>query len=112
MHAPAAAKTWVVAEFPSGEALTGAARQLREKGYQDLDTHSPYPLHEGDEALGLGRSFVPVIALLGALAGLAIGYGLQWYANAFDWPIDIGGRPPHAVPAMIPITFESMVLGA
>ncbi len=104
-------KTWVLAEFSSGEKLCEAATAMRGKGYDDLDIHSPYPLHGGDEALGLKRPFISKIALGGALAGFASGYGLQLFSNAIDFAINVGGRPAHSWPTYIPIAFEGTVLG-
>jgi hypothetical protein len=48
--------------------------------------------------------------LVGGLAGASFGYLVQFLTNAVDWPINIGGRPPHSAPAFVPITFESGVL--
>ena len=31
---------------------------------------------------------------------------------AIDWPINVGGRPPHSPPAFIPVTFELGILFA
>ncbi len=42
--------------------------------------------------------------------GAATGYFIQWYMVAFDFPINVGGRPPHSAPAFIPVTFELGVL--
>jgi hypothetical protein len=107
---PSKERTWVVAEFGDGPALLQAALAMRERGYADVDTHSPYPLHGGEAALGLRRSRVPLIAGAGALAGLLTGYGLQVFSNAIDWAINVGGRPPHSPPTNVPITFELTVL--
>jgi Protein of unknown function (DUF3341) len=102
----------VLGEFPDEAALCGAARRMRELGYRDLDAHSPVPVHGIDEALGLPRSPVPLIALAGALAGGSGGYLMQWWMNAHDYVINVGGRLPHAAPAFVPITFETAVLTA
>jgi hypothetical protein len=32
--------------------------------------------------------------------------------NAYDYPLDVGGRPPHMPSAFVPITFEMAVLAA
>jgi hypothetical protein len=109
-HAAPVGKTYVLARFESGEALVDACYKVREKGFESIDTHSPYPLHGGDEALGLGRSRVPRIALAGGLTGMFGGYLMMVYMNAWNWPINVGGRPPHAPPSFIPITFETTVL--
>ncbi|HYV49280.1 MAG TPA: quinol:electron acceptor oxidoreductase subunit ActD, partial [Myxococcaceae bacterium] len=53
---PKPRKLWTVAEFATAEALLGAVRAVRERGHQDVDTYSPYPLHHGSEALGLKKS--------------------------------------------------------
>lgn len=105
-------KRYVLAEFGAETALLGAARTLRESGFRALDIHSPYPLHGADEALGLGRSKVPLVALIGGLVGAVSGYVLQWWTVGVDWPLNVGGRPPHSAPAFIPVTFELGVLFA
>lgn len=102
--------TWIVGEFPSVESLAAAGRALRQKGYTKLDAYSPFPLHGIEEALGLPRSKVPLVAGTGAAIGLATGYLLQWYLNAVEYPINVGGRPIHSPPANIPVTFELGIL--
>jgi Protein of unknown function (DUF3341) len=103
-------RTYVLAQFPTGEALVEACYKVREKGFESIDTHSPYPLHGGDEALGLGRSRIPRVALAGGLAGMFGGYLMMVYMNAVNWPLNVGGRPPQSAPSFIPITFETTVL--
>jgi hypothetical protein len=105
-------KAFVLAEFEREGALLDAARTLRAAGHAGLDVHSPYPLHGADEALGLRRSTVPLVALVAGVGGAAAGYLLQWYVNAFAWPLNVGNRPPHSAPAFIPVTFELGVLFA
>jgi len=103
-------RSYVVAEFASEDAILGAARTLRGQGLAELDLHSPVPLHGADEALGLKRSVVPRIALTAGIIGAVTGYFIQWYMVAYDFPINVGGRPPHSAPAFIPVTFELGVL--
>lgn len=105
-------KAYVLAEFEREQALLDAARKLREKGHAGLDIHSPYPIHGTDEALGLRRSTVPLVALAAGVTGAATGYFIQWYMVAYDWPLNVGNRPPHSPPAFIPVTFELGVLFA
>jgi hypothetical protein len=96
-------------EFRSPEALVGAVERLKELGYTRVDAYTPFPVHELDPPL-TRRSLVPLIMLVAGLSGAAIGYGIQWWCNAIDLPINVGGRPLASVPALIPITFESGVL--
>ncbi len=103
-------KALVLGEFEREQALYEATRALRARGDAQLDIHSPYPLHEADEALGLKRSTVPLVALIGGVTGALTGYLIQWYTVGFDWPLNVGGRPPHSAPAFIPVTFELGVL--
>jgi hypothetical protein len=37
---------------------------------------------------------------------------MEWYAMAFDYPINIGGKPFNSWPMFIPVTFELTILGA
>src|SRR5262249_50352474 len=101
---------WILGEFSTPSALLKAVEQLRREGLDRLDTYSPYPLHGSSEALGLRRSKIPLIGLGAGLSGATFGYLIQWLTNAVDWPINVGGRPPHSAPTNIPITFESGVL--
>jgi len=103
-------RTYVLGLFPTAEALVRGCRQVRANGFPDVDTHSPYPLPGGDEALGLKRSRVPKVALGGAVTGMVGGMGMMVWMNAVSWPLNVGGRPPLSPLAYVPITFETTVL--
>jgi hypothetical protein len=100
----------LLAEFATPTGLLAGTTKMREAGYKNLDTHSPFPIHGTEEALGLKRPKIPAIVLCGAIAGACIAYSLIYFCNVFDWPLNIGNRPPHGPPANIPITFELAVL--
>lgn len=102
----------LMAEFATPRALAAAVRQVREKGYTRIDAYTPFPVEEVIEALDPPRSKVPAFVLCGGIAGLLAGYGLQWWINVVDYPLDIGGRPFHSWVAFIPPTFETTVLFA
>jgi hypothetical protein len=101
---------YVLAKFADSDALLEGTRKLREAGHAGLDTHTPYPVHGLEAALGLGKPLIPRIVLGGAIAGAFIAYSMIMFMNVIDWPINIGNRPPHSPPANIPITFELAVL--
>ncbi|HVE84304.1 MAG TPA: DUF3341 domain-containing protein [Myxococcales bacterium] len=105
-----ARRLWTVAEFATAQALLEAVEKVRERGHRDVDTYSPYPLHHGSESLGLKRSRVPLIALIGALAGVSLGYAFMYTMNVVDFPLNVGNRPPHSPPLFVPILFEMGVL--
>ena len=107
---PKVLESYVLAEFATPAALVSATNQMRLKGFEGMDTYSPYPLHGGSEALGLPPSRVPFIALGGALTGIVTALAFQTYMNTIDYPLNVGGRPTLSLPAWVPITFELAVL--
>lgn len=102
----------LLAEFTTADALLAAARQAREQGYRHVEAYSPFAIEGLGEAVGLPRNRVPLIALLGGLAGGLGTYFLQWYSAVIDYPVNVGGRPLHSWPSFIPPTFELTILGA
>jgi hypothetical protein len=102
----------VMGEFETAEQLIQAAKKTLEAGYRHVDAYAPYPVEGLSEALRLHRSWVPFITLLGGLTGGLGGFGLQYWAAAITYPLNIGGRPLNSWPAFIPVTFELTVLGA
>jgi hypothetical protein len=102
----------ILAEFENPQDLVSAARRARAEGYTKLDAYTPFPVDGLAEALELGNTRVPLIVLIGGLVGAALGYGMQYYLMAVEYPLNIGGRPYHSWPSFVPITFEMTVLVA
>lgn len=102
----------LVAQFDSDRAITRAASALRDEGFTHMDAFVPRPITELEKILVPERPRLPLYVLLGGLAGAATGLGVQWLTNAYDYPLNVGGRPPFSLPAFIPITFEMMILFA
>ncbi|HEX2571286.1 MAG TPA: DUF3341 domain-containing protein [Polyangia bacterium] len=100
----------LLAEFASAEALLQAVRACRRRGYERMDAFTPFPVRGLEEALGLRRSGLNWAVFPIGAAGAAGALFIQWFANAWDYDINVGGRPPFALPAFIPITFEMTVL--
>ncbi len=103
-------RRFVVAEFRSSDALLAATRKMRDRGHSHLDTHTPYPVHGLEDALGIRGVKIPTIVLLAGIAGACTAYAMMLFMNAIDFPINVGNRPPHGAPAFVPVTFELMVL--
>jgi len=102
----------VLALYDGPEAILQAARATRDKGYQQWDVFTPFPVHGMDDAMGLGRSKVPWITFTAGAIGLATGVGIQLYTMTMSWPQNYGGKPFLAWPAFVPITFETTVFVA
>jgi hypothetical protein len=101
-----------MAEFDTPTAIVAAARRAYEEGYRRMDTYTPFPVEGLAEELRFHRTRVPLIVLLGGLAGCLGGYFLQYWIMALYWPVNVGGRPLNSWPMFIPVTFELTVLVA
>ncbi|GAC1666264.1 MAG: DUF3341 domain-containing protein [Candidatus Acidiferrum sp.] len=102
----------LMAEFATPKALMRAAEKTRVAGYRNVDAFVPFPMEGLSEAMGLGRSGVPLLTLIGGLLGGSAGFGFQYWVNVYSYPMNIGGRPLNSWPAFIPVTFELTILGA
>jgi hypothetical protein len=100
----------LMAEFDTPEDLLEAAQRAYAEGYRRMDAYSPFPVAGLAEAIGFHRTKLPLIVLLGGIAGGLGGYLLQYYTAVIDYPLNVGGRPLHSWPAFIPVTFEMTVL--
>jgi hypothetical protein len=102
----------LMAEFEDPTTLVAATQHAYREGYRSMDAYSPFPIEELHEALGSHHTRLPLIVLIGGLCGCIGGYGLQYWASAIAYPLNVGGKPFHSWPAFIPITFECTILAA
>lgn len=105
-------KYWVLGEFPTGDEMKSALERLKETALGELDAYSPYPVEGVEDVLELPKSPIRWMALLAGLFGAAAGYLIPWFCNDANWPLNVGGRPPHSAPSFVPLSFESMELAA
>jgi hypothetical protein len=95
--------------FHQPDHIAGAATRLRGRGYTDLETYSPAPFPEVDDAVDEKPSRVRLFTLVGGLLGVVTGYALTlWMAN--DWQIMLGGKPFSSIPPYTIIAFELTIL--
>jgi hypothetical protein len=102
----------VMGEFETPEAILHAARRAREAGYRHITAYTPIPVEGLAQIIGFRWTAVPLITLLGGLAGGLSGFGMEYWMSAMSYPINVGGRPLNSWPAFIPVTFELTILGA
>jgi Protein of unknown function (DUF3341) len=103
----------LVGSFASAGAAVDAARQLRSLGFRELQAYTPYPVEELNEVLHPGRRVgLPIIIALGAVFGVIWGYFIQYWDEAFNYPLNVGGRPYNSWPAFTVGGFEFTVLCA
>ena len=101
----------LMAEFASAAEILAAVRASRGAGYERVEAYTPYPVDGLADALGLRKSPIPLLTLIGGLLGAAAGWLLQWYSAVIDYPLNAGGRPLYSWPAFIPSTIESAFSG-
>jgi hypothetical protein len=102
----------LLAEFKTAPEILEAARRAHAEGYRKMDAYTPYPVEGLAAELDLPRTRVPFVVLVGGIVGAAVGFFMQYWAMAVDYPLNVGGRPYNSWPVFIPITFEMMVLVA
>lgn len=105
-------KRCVVGYYFDPQSLIEATRKVKERGFERFDAFTPFPVHGIDEAMGIKRSTLPYITFLAGMGGLSIGAFLTIWTHYFSWPINVGGKPLFALPAYIPVIFETTVLVA
>ena len=96
----------IAAEYDELPDLVGAIRAVRARGIERVEAYTPYPVPELDDVLGAKPSPLSYVTAAGALFGALGGYGLQWLLNAYLYPVNAGGRPPHMPLAFVIITIE------
>ncbi len=106
-----AEKTYgLIATFERPVDLYHAAEKVRDAGYRHWDCITPFPVHGLDKAMGLRRSIVPRISLVGGVTGFATGMSLIWFANAYANRLLIGGKPFFSPMFAFPVSYELTIL--
>ena len=101
-----------VAYFKTTAEIVNAVKAARAKGFQEVETYTPFPIHGMDEAMGLGKSWLSAVVLIGGITGLLTAVILEFGPSWFIYPVIVHGKPFNwaTVPAFFPIMFELTVL--
>ena len=102
----------VAAEFSTTDAILAAAEKVREAGYTHTDGFSSIPVHGLTDALGIRRSRIAGIVLIGGTIGLCAGIALQYWVSVIAYPHIVAGKPLFSWPNFVPVIFECTILGA
>ena len=100
----------IVAEFDSAASIYHAAEKVTAQGYTKVDAHTPFPVHGLDKAMGLPRSIVPRISLVGGITGFCTGMSLIWWTGAVDYKLIVGGKPLFSPMFAFPVSYELTIL--
>jgi hypothetical protein len=103
-------KKFVVGVFDEEGALINAVRRVRKSGYRLHDIYTPFPIHGLDKEMGLRDTSIHTAGFIYAITGTTLSLSFMTWIFTKDWPLNIGGKPHFALPAWVPIMFETTVL--
>ena len=100
----------LIAAFDATPTLYHACEAVRDAGYTQWDTTTPFPVHGLDAAMGVRRSHVPRFSLAGGITGFCTGMSLIWWTGAYEYPLIVGGKPYFSPMFAFPISYELTIL--
>jgi hypothetical protein len=99
-----------MAEYDTGQQLLDAARQTMAQGFTRVEAYTPVPIEELNDVIHKTRTVLPKLILAGGLAGMASGFGLQYWASVLEYPMNVGGRPLASWTTFIVPSYELTIL--
>jgi hypothetical protein len=100
----------LIASFAHEEDLIAGVGAVQLRGWTVVDVYAPYAVHGLEQVLKWPRSRLPLACFVGGALGVGLAAWFQFWATAWDWPLNVGGRPWNSLPAFVPVIFECMVL--
>jgi hypothetical protein len=93
MRTPSGHKVYAIAaEYSSASELYEAAKRVRDAGFKRWDVFSPFPIHGMDEAMGLGKSWLSAVVLIGGITGLLTAVILEFGPSWLIYPVIVSTR--------------------
>lgn len=99
----------LVSVFDLPDDAATAIRKLRGRGFEDIESYSPAPFEQIDEAMDPRPSKVRAFTLVGGLTGVFTGFLMQIWMS-LEWPIKIAGKAYTSIPPYVIIGFELTIL--
>jgi hypothetical protein len=99
----------LVSIFDLPDDAATAIKKLRGRGFEEIESYSPAPFEQIDEAMDDRPSKVRGFTLVGGLLGVFTGFLMQIWMS-WEWPIKIGGKAFASIPPYVIIGFELTIL--
>lgn len=104
------------AEFDSAASIYHAAEKVRDAGYTVWDTHSPFPIHGMDRAMGMSKSWLSAFVFVCGVAGFITGLALVAITSFGIYPTIVHGKPDNwsdglrSLQFFFPVMYELTIL--
>ncbi len=101
----------VIGQFEFLDDTLKVIKKLREHGFAEIESFSPFPNHELEDEIYLGKKRSPVrrCTLLGGLTG-CLGAFLMTIWMSIDYPVRVSAKPLVSIPSFIVISYECTIL--
>lgn len=105
-------KTQYLLTFQSENEFRAALQHLEKVPAYLNEAYSAFDIKDDPRFAKKDSAFniVKFAALVGAVTGILVGYGMPWYASVLDNPLNSGGKPLNSWPVFIPLTFVLAIL--
>jgi len=101
---------YILGSFADPDDLMHGIEKLQANNISIHDCFTPMPIHGIEAKLGVKPSRLPIAAFCFGALGTTLGFSLLFYTMAYDWPMNIGGKPAMSLPNFVPVTFEVTIL--
>ena len=100
--------SFILGIFDREEVLISALEDIVERDIEIYEVYTPYPVHEVFKILKR-KTRLPIATFIFAVGGFSLAYYYLYYSAVLNYPLRYGGKPIHAMPSFIIISFVSMI---